>query len=114
MATIVMIVYFIYLGQGTKLRTMLFVTLIIAQWFSAQNCRSPTKSAFEMGILKNRVLLVVYLIDIILVALLFVLPPLTALFELGPVALEEWLLVIALASIVFVIEEIRKRLAKRF
>ncbi len=113
MAAIVMTVYVIYLGQGAKLRTMLFVTLIVAQWFSAQNCRSPTKSAFELGILKNRVLIVVYLIDIILVTLLFILPPLTTLFELIYIAPEEWLLVIVLSSIVFIVEEIRKRIAKR-
>jgi Ca2+-transporting ATPase len=113
MAAIVMTVYFIYLGQGAKLRTMLFVTLIVTQWFSAQNCRSPTKSAFEMGILKNKVLLVVYLVDIILVSFLFLIPPLGALFELSYVAPLEWLLVLGLSSIVFIVEEIRKRIAKR-
>lgn len=113
MAVIVMTIYFIYLGQGGKLRTMLFVTLIIAQWFSAQNCRSPIKSAFAMGILKNRVLIVVYMIDIVLVSLLFLLPPMTALFELSPVAPLEWLLVISLSSLVFIIEEIRKKLATK-
>jgi Ca2+-transporting ATPase len=114
MAVIVMTIYFIYIGQGNKLRTMLFVTLIIAQWFSAQNCRSPTKSAFTMGILKNRVLIVVYMIDIILVSLLFLLPPLTALFELSPIAPVEWLLVIGLSTLVFIVEEIRKKLATKF
>ncbi|PNX52453.1 MAG: hypothetical protein BV458_09505 [Thermoplasmata archaeon M9B2D] len=114
MAVIVMTIYFIYIGQGSKLRTMLFVTLIIAQWFSAQNCRSPTKSAFTMGILKNRVLIVVYMIDIILVSLLFLLPPLTALFELSPIAPVEWLLVICLSTLVFIVEEIRKKLATKF
>ena len=113
MAVVVMLVYFTYLGQGSKLRTMLFVTLIIAQWFSAQNCRSPTKSAFSMGILKNRVLIVVYIIDIILVSLLFALPPLTVLFELSIIAPSEWLFVVILSSFVFFVEEIRKRIANR-
>ena len=113
MAAIVMVVYFLYIGQGIKLRTMLFATLIITQWFSAQNCRSPTKSAFEMGILKNRVLLVVYVIDILLVALLFLIPPLSALFELSYIAPLEWIFMTGLSSIVFIIEEIRKSLAKR-
>ncbi|MDH4212702.1 MAG: HAD-IC family P-type ATPase [Candidatus Thorarchaeota archaeon] len=113
MAIIVMTIYFIYFGQGSKLRTMLFVTLIITQWFSAQNCRSPTKSAFTMGILKNRILIIVYMIDIILVSLLFLLPPLTALFELSLIAPGDWLLVISLSSLVFIVEEIRKKLATK-
>ncbi len=113
MATIVMTVYFIYLGQEDKLRTMLFVTLIVVQWFSAQNCRSPTKSAFDMGILKNKVLLVVYLVDIFLVSLLFLIPPLGALFELNYIAPLDWLLVFTLSSMVFILEELRKKIARR-
>lgn len=113
MATIVMIVYFTYLGQGVKLRTMLFVTLIVAQWFSAQNCRSPTKSMFTLGIFKNKVLWIVYIIDIILVGILFVFPPMTALFELVPVEPIEWLFVFLLSSMVLIVEEARKRVASR-
>jgi Ca2+-transporting ATPase len=113
MATIVMIVYFTYLGQGVKLRTMLFVTLIVAQWFSAQNCRSPTKSVFTLGIFKNKILWIVYIIDIILVGILFVFPPMTALFELVPVEPVEWLFVFLFSSMVFIVEEARKRVASR-
>ena len=113
MAAVVMLVYFMYLGQGAKLRTMIFVTLIVTQWFSAQNCRSPTKSVFELGIFKNKTLWIVYLVDILLVAILFVLPPLTALFELTPVFASEWVLVFGLASLVFILEEIRKGIANR-
>ena len=113
MAIVVMSIYFIYLGQGPKLRTMIFITLIITQWFSAQNCRSPTKSVFELGVFKNKILWIVYLVDIILVAILFVLPPLTALFQLVPVLPFEWILVFGLASLVFILEEIRKGIANR-
>ncbi|MGD9395928.1 MAG: HAD-IC family P-type ATPase [Candidatus Thorarchaeota archaeon] len=113
MATIVMTVYFTYLGQGAKLRTMLFATLIVAQWFSAQNCRSPTKSVFTLGVFKNRILWLVYVVDIILVAILFVFPPMTALFELMPIEPVEWLFVFLLSSIVLIVEEVRKRVASR-
>ena len=114
MAAVVMFIYFMYLGQGAKLRTMIFITLIATQWFSAQNCRSPTKSVFELGVFKNRTLWIVYLVDIILVAILFVLPPLTALFELTPVFPSEWILVFGIGSLVFILEEIRKIIANRF
>ncbi len=113
MATIVMTIYFLYLGQGAKLRTMLFVSLIVTQWFSVQNCRSPEKSAFTLGIFKNKVIWVVYCIDVFLVAILFIVPPLTALFELVPLAPLEWILVVGLGLLVFIIEEIRKRVVIR-
>ena len=66
-----------------------------------------------MGILKNKVLLVVYLVDILLVSLLFLIPPLGALFQLSYVAPLDWLLVVALSSTVFIVEEVRKRIARR-
>jgi Ca2+-transporting ATPase len=115
MATVVLIIYFQYLGQGEeKIRTMIFVTLIVTQWFSAQNCRSPTESAFSLGIFRNRILWIVYVIDIILVGILFVFPPLTALFELTTIELWEWGYVFLIASSVFIIEELRKRVSKRY
>ncbi|MFW9767478.1 MAG: cation-translocating P-type ATPase [Candidatus Thorarchaeota archaeon] len=114
MTTIVLAIYFVYLGSGEpKIRTMIFVSLIVTQWFSAQNCRSPTKSAFTLGLFRNRILWIVYVIDILLVAVLFIFPPLTALFELVPVEPVEWILVFLLASIVFIIEEVRKKIAMR-
>lgn len=114
MATVVMMVYVIYLGQGEqKVRTMIFVTLIVSQWFSAQNCRSPTESSFTLGLFRNRVLWVVYCIDIVLVAILFIFPPLSLFFELTIVTLWEWVFVFLIASIVFIVEEVRKRASKR-
>jgi len=113
MCTTVLIVYLLYFGQDEqKIRTMIFVTLIITQWFSAQNCRSPTESVFSLGIFKNRVLWIVYIVDVILVAVLFVFPPLTALFELGNVEPMEWILIFLITMPVFIIEEIRKRMTK--
>jgi Ca2+-transporting ATPase len=113
MTIIVMTVYFIYIGQGQKLRTMIFITLIVTQWFSAQNCRSPTKSAFSLGLLKNRVLIIVYIIDIILVSMLFLLPPMAVLFELSFLKPEDWMLLVSLSSMVFIVEEVRKRVAQK-
>ena len=113
MSTTVLIVYLLNLGQDEqKIRTMIFVTLITTQWFSAQNCRSPTESVFSLGIFKNRILWIVYIVDIALVAVLFVVPPLTALFELGSVEPMEWILIFLITLPVFIIEEIRKRVAK--
>ena len=92
---------------------MIFVTLIVTQWFSAKNCRSPTESAFSLGIFRNRLLWIVYIIDVILVGILFIFPPLTVLFDLTNVEFWEWVLVFSIASVVFIVEEARKKIAKR-
>jgi Ca2+-transporting ATPase len=114
MASLVVIIYYQNLGlPEDKIRTIMFITLIMVQWFSVQNCRSPTKSIREMGILRNRYILVVYLIDIILVGILFVVPALAAVFRLVPLAWYEWIEVVLFGALVVVFEETRKLVAKR-
>jgi magnesium-transporting ATPase (P-type) len=110
MATIVMIVYFIY---RSMYKTKDYAFRHLNSCVMVQNCRSPIKSAFTLGILKNRVLFVVYAIDIILVSILYIFPPLTALFQLVIVAPQEWVFVFVHSSLVFVLEELRKKVSKK-
>ncbi|MFW9836044.1 MAG: cation-translocating P-type ATPase [Candidatus Thorarchaeota archaeon] len=126
MAAIVLVVYYQNLGfianaqnetdlllAQNKLRTMMFVTLIIVQWFSVQNCRSQTKSIREMGIFRNRFIFGVYVIDIFLVGILFLIPFMTEIFRLVPLGILEWLEIVLLGFVVLIIEEIRKAIASR-
>jgi len=114
MAAFVIFVYFQHLGQPEeKIRTMLFVALIVLQWYSVQNCRSPTKSITEIGLLTNKYILVVYIIDIFLVSILFLVPPLTTVFGLVQLELWEWIEVAIFGVVLLLIEEARKRAARR-
>jgi Ca2+-transporting ATPase len=115
MAGIVLLVYFIniYEVEPDKLRTEIFLALIIVQWFSVQNCRSTDKSAFKMGILKNRYILIVYIIDIALVAMLFLLEPLRLVFRLVVLSPLEWIPIAIAASLILIVEEIRKWILSR-
>ena len=111
MAAIVLIIYFVNLSEDTdKLRTELFLALIIVQWFSVQNCRSTDKSIFKIGILKNKYILAVYVIDISLVGILFLLEPLRQVFRLVPLSPFEWIPIALATSIILIVEEIRKRI----
>lgn len=113
MAVFVILVYFQHRGQPVeKIRTMMFVALIVLQWYSVQNCRSPTKSIFEVGLLKNRFILVVYLIDILLVSILFLIPPLTTVFGLVQLELWEWIEIAVFGVVLLIVEEVRKRITK--
>jgi Ca2+-transporting ATPase len=114
MASAVLIIYFLYIGEPViKTRTMIFLSLIIMQWFSVQNCRSQDKSILDIGFFKNKYILAVYLIDISLVAILFLFPPLTAIFQLASLSLFDIGIVLAIAPFVLIADEIRKRLFKK-
>lgn len=113
MAGFVIFVYYQHLGQPVeKIRTMMFVALIVLQWYSVQNCRSPTKSIFELGVLTNRIIIIVYVIDILLVSILFLVPPLTSVFGLVQLELWEWIEIAVFGVVLLLIEEFRKRIAK--
>jgi Ca2+-transporting ATPase len=114
MAGFVIFVYFQHIGQSEdKIRTMLFVSLIVLQWYSVQNCRSPTKSIAEMGLLTNKIIIVVYVIDILLVSILFLIPPLSAVFGLVQLELWEWAEIAIFGVVLLLVEEARKRIARR-
>ncbi|MFW9925264.1 MAG: cation-translocating P-type ATPase [Candidatus Thorarchaeota archaeon] len=126
MAAMVLLVYYQNLGFITnaqtesdlisaqnKVRTMMFVTLIVVQWFSVQNCRSQTKSILEMGVLRNKYILGVYVVDIFLVGILFFIPYLSEIFRLVPLGFVEILEIVLLGFFVLIAEEIRKAVAAR-
>jgi Ca2+-transporting ATPase len=106
-------IYFIYIGEPVmKTRTMIFLALIVMQWFSVQNCRSQDQSVIDIGFLKNKYILGIYLIDITLVAILFLFPPLTAVFQLASLTLIDIAIVLAVAPLILIADEIRKRVVK--
>ncbi|MDF1539226.1 MAG: HAD-IC family P-type ATPase [Candidatus Thorarchaeota archaeon] len=113
MMTLTLIIYIIYIGAPTeKTRTMIFLGLVIMQWFSVQNCRSQDKSILEVGLFTNRIIFIVYIVDICLVAILFLFPPLTAIFQLVVPSILDMVTVLAIAPFVLIGEEIRKKIMK--
>jgi hypothetical protein len=63
-----------------------------------------------VGVFKNKVLWLFLAIDILLVGILFVVPPLSLVFEVVPLEIVDWVTLILIASSIWVIDEIRKRL----
>ncbi|MFX1370162.1 MAG: cation transporting ATPase C-terminal domain-containing protein, partial [Promethearchaeota archaeon] len=60
----------------------------------------------------NKIILIVYVIDIFLVSILFLIPPLTAVFGLIQLELWEWMEIAIFGVVLLLIEEARKRVAK--
>ncbi len=99
------------LQQGLPLdlvRTETFTVLAMCQWFNVLNCQSATASALGPGLLRNRWLAGGLTLSVGLQALVIYAPPMNALFHTVPLAPESLLPLLALASSVLWLEELRK------
>src|SRR5512132_699869 len=93
--------------------TMTLAGIVAAQVGNVFACRTERASAFRVGLLRNRLVLVGIVVEVaVLLALIFVLP-LRHLFGLAPLALEEWAPLLAFPGIVLGLEEGRKWIVRR-
>jgi Ca2+-transporting ATPase len=82
-------------------RELAFMTLVVAHLFAALNYRSISMPFFRMSILSNPQLLVALAAAFALQLLPFYFPPLNDVFDVSPLGLWEWALLLPLASISF-------------
>lgn len=91
-----------------KALTMSFTVLVVFQWFNAWNCRSEDKSIFQMNPGSNKFLVGATLMVISLQLLAIYHPIMQNLLHTVPLGLRDWLTIIAIASSIILVEEIRK------
>ncbi len=104
------------LSSGAPLalvQTETFTVLTVCQWFNVLNCRSQTKSALTLGILKNVWLLGGLLLSNLLQFAVVYLEPMNRIFHTVPIPLVDFFLIGAAASMVLWTEEFRKWCARR-
>ncbi len=89
-------------------RTETFTVLAVCQWFNVLNCQSAARSALQFGILRNRWLLGGLALSVALQAAVLYWPPLNRLFHTVPIPLADLLPILAVASGVLWVEELRK------
>jgi calcium-translocating P-type ATPase len=89
-------------------RTETFTILALCQWFNVLNCQSATRSALRFGILRNHWLIGGLALSIVLQAAVLYWPPLNRLFHTVPMPLADLLPLLAIASSVLWVEELRK------
>jgi magnesium-transporting ATPase (P-type) len=77
------------------------------------SCRSETRSAFSLDILRNRWLLGGILISNLLQVAVVFLPPLNRVFHTVPLPFHEVIAIGAAGSLVLWVEELRKYLLRR-
>jgi magnesium-transporting ATPase (P-type) len=89
-------------------RTETFTVMVLCQWFNVLNCQSPTRSALRLGIVRNRWLVGGLALSLVLQAAVLYWPPLNRLFHTLPIPVGDLLALVALASAVLWVEELRK------
>ncbi len=109
----------LYLFKGyfetdlTKALTISLTTLAMFQWFNAWNCRSESKSIFQMNPFSNKFLVGATVIVIFLQLFALHTPFLQKILHTTPLSLLEWLIIIPIASSIILVEEIRKLFFRR-
>ena len=116
-----LVVYYLALENGSEeyAQTMCFSVFIFFQLFNVMNCRSNEDSVFKLGLFSNRAiyLAVLFSIGLLLIAVqgAELTIPLTS-FQIGellstiPLGRNDWIIVVLVASTVFMVEEFRKLL----
>jgi len=99
-------------NDAAKAVTVSLTVLAVFQWFNAWNCRSDRISAFRLGF-SNRFLLVATLTIFVLQLFAVYSPLLQGVLHTVPLALIDWVLIIAVASTILTTEEIRKYFVRR-
>jgi Ca2+-transporting ATPase len=89
-------------------RTETFTVLAVCQWFNVLNCQSATRSALQFGIFRNHWLLGGLSLSIVLQGVVLYWPPLNELFHTVPIPKADLLPIVAVASAVLWVEELRK------
>ncbi len=96
-----------------KAMTMSLTVLAVFQWFNALNCRSETKSIFQMNPFSNKylVLAMFAIVSLQLLAVYSVMGQ--KLLRLVPLNSSDWTLIVMVASSIIIAEEIRKFFYRR-
>lgn len=98
----VLSIYFFFMKAGyslTQTRTMVFVTLILANIFLTFTARSFTHTIFKTIRYKNNLVPLVLSVSIGFLATILLVPPVRNLFELSSLSLNQFLLALAIAII---------------
>jgi P-type Ca2+ transporter type 2C len=94
-------------------QTLVFCSVAVFEWFMAFSARSDEHTVLQVGIFKNRILMVSIGIAILLQLAVVYVPFLQAAFHTVPLGLGDWGLILAAGLGLFLIEETRKALFPR-
>ncbi|TSD03743.1 MAG: cation transport ATPase [Parcubacteria group bacterium Athens0714_26] len=97
----------------TKGWTVALTTMAVFQWFNAWNCRSESKSIFQMNPFSNMYLVGATAVVICLQLAAVYTPFLQKILHTSPLSLSEWFIIIPITGSIILVEEIRKFFYRR-
>ncbi len=89
-------------------RTLAFCTIVCFEWFRAFNARNDERTAFSLGLLRNRWLVLAIAGAVLLQIAIVYVPFLQTAFRTVPLGASGWGIALAAGASLFVIEELRK------
>ncbi len=89
-------------------RTLAFCTIVAFEWLMAFSARSDEHTILRLGIFRNRALVFSIGLAVLLQIAVIYVPFLQTAFKTYPLTLRDWIIVVAAAGGLFIIEEIRK------
>ncbi|NCI47108.1 cation-translocating P-type ATPase [Sediminibacterium soli] len=94
-------------------RTMVMMLMVLVQNFHALNCRSETKSLFQVPVGNNYILVAgIVIAQLVHISAAYI-PRLNTILQLEPVKLQEWFLLLPAAASIFAVMELFKWLWRR-
>lgn len=97
-----------------KAMTIFFATLIASRLFNGFNCRSLTQSIFKMGFFTNKALIGGILTTITLTLLLIYINLFAKAFQIVPLVIQDWIIVLIFSFTVLIVVEISKWIRESF
>ena len=93
--------------------TMSLAGIVAAQIGNVFACRTERQSVFRAGLLSNKLVLWGIATELVIITSLIYAPPLQRIFGLAPLSAKEWGLLLVFPPVLLLMEEVRKRIARR-
>ena len=90
--------------------TTLYVGIVVMQIAGVFACRSVKYSVFKIGFLDNRLILWSIILELIFVSIIIYTPFFQKIFNTTGLGWTEWGILFIFASLIFLAEELRKKL----
>ena len=97
-----------YLVDMDKALTVSLSVLAVFQWFNAWNCKHESKSIFQLNPIANKYLIGATIIVISLHLIAIYTPLMQKILKTTSLNINDWIIIILVASSIVVVEEIRK------
>ncbi len=94
-------------------QTLVFTTLAFFQVFNSFNCRSRTKSVFQLGFFSNPYLFIAIVTSVLLQIAAVYVPFMQRMLGTVGLQTQDWGLIVLVASSIFIADEIRKLIQRR-